>query len=111
MGFRRNRSTMTALAQMYDRWICGANSGMINSVVMLDLSAAFDLVDPVILLKKLKVYGLCEDLIEWIESYMLGRKQAVWINHVFSDWMDVNIGVPQGSILGPLLFIIFANSV
>ena len=57
MGFRRNRSTMTALTQMYDRWICGANSGRINSVVLLDLSAAFDLVDPVILLKKLKVYG------------------------------------------------------
>ena len=55
MGFRKNRSTMTALVQMYDRWICGANNGMINGVVLLDLSAAFDLVDSNIFLNKFMV--------------------------------------------------------
>ena len=109
MGFRKNRSTMTALVQMYDRWICGANNSMINGVVLLDLSAAFDLVDSNILLNKLKVYGMNEDFIDWVSSYMTNRKQAVWVNHVYSDLLNVRVGVPQGSILGPLLFIVFAN--
>ena len=66
---------MTALVQMYDRWICGANNGMINGVVLLDLSAAFDLVDSNILLNKLKVYGMNEDFIDWISSYMTKRNK------------------------------------
>ena len=58
MGFRRNRSTESALLQMYDRWVRGAGQGNISGIVVLDLSAAFDLVDSDILIEKLRIYGL-----------------------------------------------------
>ena len=108
-GFRKNRSTQTALLQLYDRWIRAANNGKINGVILLDLSAAFDLVDAELLCMKLKEYGLDTLAIQWIKSYLEDRFQAVWINHTLSDWIKVDIGVPQGSILGPLMFILFAN--
>ena len=108
-GYRRHRSTQTALLQMYDRWVSAAMDGQVSGVVLLDLSAAFDLVEPSILIKKLRIYGLDEDFLVWIESYLTNRHQAVWIDHCFSDFLACDIGVPQGSNLGPLFFLIFYN--
>ena len=108
-GYRKNRSTQTALLQMYDRWVRAAVQGQVSGVVLIDLSAAFDLVESGLLLKKLKIYGLDNDFCTWIDSYLQNRYQAVWIDHVFSEFLHNNIGVPQGSNLAPLFFLIFYN--
>ena len=108
-GYRHSRSTQTALLQMYDRWVRAAHSGQVTGVVLLDLSAAFDLVDHNLLLEKLKIYGVDRELCEWISSYLNGRHQAVWLDHCFSPFLPCDVGVPQGSNLGPLFFLIFYN--
>ena len=108
-GYRKNRSTQTALLQMYDRWVQAAAIGQVSGAVLLDLSAAFDLVPPDILLKKLEIYGLEKEFLAWIESYLTNRHQAVWIDHVLSDFLPCDVGVPQGSNLGPLFFMLFVN--
>ena len=108
-GYRSNRSTQTALLQMYDRWVRAAHEGELSGVVLLDLSAAFDLVDPNLLLSKLKIYGFDKYILEWVESYLSERHQAVWIDNALSDYLHCPVGVPQGSNLGPLLFLIYYN--
>ena len=108
-GYRKNRSTQTALLAMYDRWVRAASNKQVSGVVLLDLSAAFDLVDPDILVKKLRIYGFDDDFLCWIGSYLTDRFQAVWIDHVLSEFLHCEVGVPQGSNLGPLFFLIFFN--
>ena len=108
-GFRHHRSTQTALLQMYDRWVRAAAAGQVSGVILVDLSAAFDLVDLDLLLQKLEVYGLDSDLLTWIQSYLSERHQAVWVDHIYSKFKSHSIGVPQGSILGPLFFLIYYN--
>ena len=80
-----------------------------SGVVILDLSAAFDLVDPNLLLRKLEIYGFDVYILTWLKSYLSNRHQAVWIDSALSDYVHCPIGVPQGSNLGPLLFLIFYN--
>ena len=108
-GYRGGRSTMTALITMYDKWVKTASKGHLSGVVLVDLSAAFDLVSPEILVKKLRIYGFKEDIMNWVTSYLSNRYQTVWIDHIFSDLLPNRLGVPQGSNLGPLLFLIFFN--
>ena len=67
-GYRHGRSTQTALMTMYDRWVKTAVAGQVSGVVLLDLSAAFDLVDPDLLIRKLEIYGIEKEGLEWIHS-------------------------------------------
>ena len=108
-GYRQNRSTQTALLTMYDRWVKAAAAGQVSGAVLLDLSAAFDLVDPDLLIKKLRIYGLDKSSLDWVASYLDDRYQAVWLDHILSDFLRCDVGVPQGSNLGPLLFLAFFN--
>ena len=73
------------------------------------MSAAFDVVDHSILIEKLKIYGFSSNVIKWFDSYLSDRKQAVSVNGCLSKLLAVESGVPQGSILGPLLYTLFVN--
>ena len=81
----------------------------ITAVVLLDMSAAFDLVDKNILIETLKLYGLEESSSKWMESYLSERSQQVYLDGEMSESLPVNIGVPQGSILGPILYCLLVN--
>ena len=108
-GFRPRHSTESALILMVDSWLKAINEGKIVGCVLVDFRKAFDLVDHEILLRKLKCYKCNDSCLSWFESYLCNRKQRVSLNNHLSSTSDVMHGVPQGSILGPLLFLIFIN--
>ena len=108
-GFRAAHSTVTSLIQMYDGWVDAIENNRFTGVCFLDLSAAFDIVNHSLLLQKLKLYGFNDSSLMWIKSYLEGRYQSVYIEGKLSTALLVPSGVPQGSILGPLLYTIFTN--
>jgi hypothetical protein len=78
-------------------------------IIFCDLKKAFDTVDINILLSKLKRIGVVDNELCWFRSYLSNRSQFVYVNECISDLLNIDVGVPQGSILGPLLFIIYIN--
>ena len=108
-AYLKNHSCATVLIDITETLLLNMDSGDINGLLMLDLSKAFHLINHNLLLKKLEIYGLSESTLGWFNSYLSMRKQAVAVNGTASEFLDISRGVPQGSILGPLLFITFMN--
>ena len=103
-GFRRNHSTTTALIKIRDDIIKSMQKGEITLAVFADFSKAFDTVDFSTILMKLNKLGFSKSTLHWFLSYLSGRKQFVQVDNNQSTLLDVLFGVPQGSVLGPVLF-------
>lgn len=108
-GFRKDHSTYMALIILIDKITAALDNGDFTITVLIDFRKAFDTVDHSILLNKLYHYGIRGIAFEWMKSYLSNRQQQVSYNGANSSYKTMNCGVPQGSILGPLLFIIYIN--
>ena len=108
-GFRPGHSCETALLRMIDMWAAAIDRGYINGVILLDFRKAFDLINHECLLKKLNIYQCDENANMWFRSYLTDRTQQTSSRGHLSETAAITAGVPQGSLLGPLLFILYTN--
>ena len=110
-GFIPGDSTVNQLTYLYNTFCQALDSGKEVRVVFCDISKAFDRVWHAGLIHKLKAAGISSDLLSWSVSYLANRKQRVVLPGTESNWNFIHAGVPQGSILGPLLFLLYINDI
>ena len=97
------------MLSMHDSWVAAAQQGGITGVTLIDMSAAFDVVDTEILLEKCRLFGFSRETEQWLWSYLSGRTQCTHIAGSTSSALPLDAGVPQGSILGPSLYTLFTS--
>ena len=108
-GFRENQSTETSLLNITNKWLINIDKGHFNGVIFLDLKKAFDCVNYEILLKKLMLYGCKGNTLHRFRSYLTNQIQMCKIGQTLSQSCYIKCGIPQGSNLGPLFFLIYMN--